>query len=145
MSKIASFVSLAGIQLDREAALALHRAVGNATFEAVVEGRADAGVIFEPWLPSLLRRSALASDDIIELWRSRPYDHCAFTARPELDPSLCSRFVQLLLDMDPADPEIAEMMRMEHLTRTKTGFVPSQKLKLPSKPVGWNTKPLQHC
>ncbi|MCP5028917.1 MAG: hypothetical protein GY929_21805 [Actinomycetia bacterium] len=51
------------------------------------------------------------------MWRTRPYPHCAFTSRPGLDEATCSRFVELLLAMDPNDPEIAEMMKMEHLTR----------------------------
>ena len=88
-----------------------------AIFGAVVDGRADAGVIFEPWLPSLLRRHPVSEDDIVEVWRTRPYSHCAFTAGPDLGDDLSARFVDLLVAMDPDEPEIAEMMRMEHLTK----------------------------
>lgn len=88
-----------------------------AIFAAVVDGTADAGVIFEPWLEPLVRRHGLPTSDITEVWRTRPYSHCAFTSRPGLDDATCTRFVELLLAMDPDDPEIAEMMRMEHLTR----------------------------
>lgn len=86
-------------------------------FEAVIEGRADAGAIFEPWLAPLMRRHGVADHELTEVWRTRPYSHCAFTSRPGLDDVTCSRFVELLVAMDPAEPEIAEMMRMEHLTR----------------------------
>ena len=86
-------------------------------FEAVVDGRADAGAIFEPWLPPLLRRHQMVDADITEVWRTRPYSHCAFTAGPDLADDVSTRFVELLLAMDPDDPEIAEMMRMEHLTK----------------------------
>lgn len=85
-------------------------------FEAVVDGRADAGVIFEPWLSPLLRRHGLEPDDITEVWRSTPYCHCAFTGGPDLDQTTADRFVEVLLSMDPEDPEIAEMMRREHLS-----------------------------
>lgn len=88
-----------------------------AIFAAVVDGRADAGVIFEPWLRPLLRRHELSPDDIVEVWRTRPYSHCAFTSRPGLDATTAERFVELLVAMDPDDPEIAEMMKMEHLRR----------------------------
>ena len=88
-----------------------------AIFAAVADGRADAGAIFEPWLPALIRRAGMTDDDITEVWRTRPYSHCAFTARPGLDDDTCSRFVDLLVAMDPADPDIAEMMRMEQLTK----------------------------
>ena len=86
-------------------------------FEAVVDGRADAGAIFEPWLPSLLRRHEMTDSDITEVWRTRPYSHCAFTAGPDVSDDVAARFVELLLAMDPDDPQIAEMMRMEHLTK----------------------------
>ena len=68
-------------------------------------------------LPALIRRAGMTDDDITEVWRTRPYSHCAFTARPGLDDDTCSRFVDLLVAMDPADPDIAEMMRMEQLTK----------------------------
>lgn len=86
-------------------------------FGAVMDGRADAGVIFEPWLGYLLRRHELAPDDIVEVWRTRPYCHCAYTSGPSLSDADSERFVELLVAMDPEDPDIAEMMRMEHLTK----------------------------
>ncbi len=85
-------------------------------FDAVLDGTADAGVIFEPWLPALSRKRGLDPDAIRVVWRSRPYSHCAFTSRPGLGSTTCDRFVELLLAMDPEDDEIAEMMRMEHLS-----------------------------
>ena len=86
-------------------------------FGAVMDGRADAGVIFEPWLSYLLRRHELAHDDIVEVWRTRPYCHCAFTSGPGLSDVDAEQFVELLVAMDPDEPEIAEMMRMEHLSK----------------------------
>ena len=88
-----------------------------AIFGAVMDGRADAGVIFEPWLGYLLRRHELAPDDIVEVWRTRPYCHCAFTSSPHLSDETSERFTELLVAMDSDDPDIAEMMRMEHLTK----------------------------
>ncbi len=86
-------------------------------FDAIKDGRADAGVIFEPMLDHLIRKRGLAPDDVTVVWRSEPFCHCAFTARPELPSDVSSRFVDLLTAMDPDDPSIAEMMRLEHLTR----------------------------
>lgn len=53
-------------------------------FGTIKDGRADAGIIFEPWLAHLLRKRGLTNDDITIVWRSHPFCHCAFTARPEL-------------------------------------------------------------
>lgn len=86
-------------------------------FGAVVDGRADAGVIFEPWLGYLKRHHEMSDEDITEVWRTRPYCHCAFTSGPGLSDDVSEQFVELLVAMDPDDPEIAEMMRMEHLTK----------------------------
>lgn len=87
-------------------------------FDAVKDGRADAGVIFEPWLDHLMRKRGVDPADITVVWRSEPFCHCAFTARPELPADLGDRFVQVLTAMNGAtDPSVAEMMRLEHLTR----------------------------
>lgn len=86
-------------------------------FDAVRDGRADAGIIFEPWLGHLLRKRGLSAEDVVEVWRTDPFNHCAFTARPGFDDGLAARFVDLLTSMDPSEPEVGEMMRLEHLTR----------------------------
>jgi ABC-type phosphate/phosphonate transport system substrate-binding protein len=86
-------------------------------FNAVLEGAAEAGTIFEPRLERLLQRAGDRAGEVKVVWRSSPFCHCAFTARPGLPGPVSDRFVELLLNMDTADPEIAEMMRLEHLQR----------------------------
>jgi phosphonate transport system substrate-binding protein len=86
-------------------------------FDAVLDGTADAGTIFEPWLEHLLRNAGDRAGEVKVVWRSAPFCHCAFTARPGLPSDVADRFVGLLLSMDPADPDVAEMMRLEHLQR----------------------------
>jgi ABC-type phosphate/phosphonate transport system substrate-binding protein len=86
-------------------------------FDAVLDGSAEAGAIFEPRLDRLLQRAGPRAGEVKVVWRSSPFCHCAFTARPGLSAPVSNRFVELLLSMDTADPEIAEMMRLEHLHR----------------------------
>ena len=86
-------------------------------FDAVMDGSADAGVIFEPWLAHLTRKRGLSPADLTVVWRSEPFCHCAFTARPALPDQTAKRFVEVLTAMDPSDASVAEMMRLEHLTR----------------------------
>ena len=83
------------------------------SFAAIFLGVIVAGQL----LGYLLRRHELAADDIVEVWRTRPYCHCAFTSSPGLSDETSERFTELLVAMDPDDPDIAEMMRMEHLTK----------------------------
>ena len=96
-------------------------------FDAVIDGTADAGAIFEPWLAPLMRKRGLDSDEIVVVWRSEPFCHCAFTARPGLPRAVGDRFVELLVAMDSSDPRIAEMMKLEYLERW-----------LPADDEGWS-------
>lgn len=99
----------------------LNRWVDDRTiFDAIVDGVADAGAIFEPWLPHLIRKRGLDPGDVVEVWRSRPFCHCAFTGSPNLDPGDADRFVETLLAMDATEPYVADMMKREHLTRWVT-------------------------
>ncbi len=86
-------------------------------FDAVLDGTADAGAIFQPWLAPLLANAGPRAGEVRVVWRSAPFCHCAFTARPGLPVDVGDRFVELLVSMDPAAPEIATMMRLEHLER----------------------------
>jgi phosphonate transport system substrate-binding protein len=86
-------------------------------FDAVKDGRADAGVLFEPMLDHLVTKRGLAPEDVTVVWRSEPFCHCAFTARPGVPGDVAERFVEVLTAMDPDDPAIQEAMRLEHVTR----------------------------
>jgi phosphonate transport system substrate-binding protein len=96
-------------------------------FDAVKDGRADAGIIFEPLLAHLIRKRGLPPEDVTVVWRSEPFCHCAFTARPDLAEADAARFVDLLTRMNPADTSITEMMRLEHVSRW-----------LPADAQGWS-------
>ena len=48
-----------------------------------------------------------------EVWNSPPFCHCTFTAAPEFDAELGSRFTQIVINMDPNDPLVAELNRLE--------------------------------
>lgn len=97
-------------------------------FDALLAGEADAVALFEPWLAPLSARRGVPAEDLVVVWASEPYNHCAFTARPGLAEDTGKRFVDLLVAMDPAEPAVAKMMQLEHLTR----WLPAQK-------KGWAT------
>jgi ABC-type phosphate/phosphonate transport system substrate-binding protein len=86
-------------------------------FNAVLDGFAEAGTIFVPRLERLLQKAGPRASEVKVVWRSAPFCHCAFTARPGLPAPVRDRFVDLLLSMDAVDPKVAEMMRLEHLQR----------------------------
>src|SRR5919108_491471 len=59
---------------------------------AVLDGRADAGAIGSPYWSALRSQRLVPEGALIEIWTSPPYNHCMFTARPDLDPLLAQRF-----------------------------------------------------
>lgn len=83
--------------------------------EAVLDGTADAGIVFEPYLALLLPRLGREPEAVRVVWRTQPFCHCAFTARPGLPDDVADRFVRTLTGMRPDTPQLAEMMELEHL------------------------------
>ncbi len=61
---------------------------------AVVDGRADAGAIGSPFWKTVQTQHLVPEGALTEIWTSPPFNHCMFTARPDLDPSLDKQFVE---------------------------------------------------
>jgi phosphonate transport system substrate-binding protein len=53
---------------------------------AVLDGRADAGAIGNPFWRALGKERLVPEGALTEIWTSPPYNHCMFTARPSNDP-----------------------------------------------------------
>jgi phosphonate transport system substrate-binding protein len=83
---------------------------------AVEDGTVEAAALFEPSFQSLVDRGRLDATAYRIVWRSRPFSHCGFAARPGLPEAVGQRFVEVLASMDPTEPAIEEMMRLEHLS-----------------------------
>ena len=52
---------------------------------AVLDGRADAGAIGSPFWQAVRSERLVPQGALSEIWTSPPYNHCMFTARPDLD------------------------------------------------------------
>src|SRR5258708_30570395 len=52
---------------------------------AVLDGRADAGAIGSPFWKAVRSERLVPEGALTEIWTSPPYNHCMFTARPDLD------------------------------------------------------------
>ncbi len=84
---------------------------------AVLDGRADAGAIGSPYWTTVQTERLIPEGALIEVWTSPPYNHCMFTARPELDPALERRFAQALAGMSYDNPEHRVVLDAEGLRR----------------------------
>ena len=63
---------------------------------AVLDGRADAGAIGSPFWNTVRNERLVPEGGLSEIWSSPPYNHCMFTARPDLDREQEHRFVEAL-------------------------------------------------
>jgi ABC-type phosphate/phosphonate transport system substrate-binding protein len=84
---------------------------------AVLDGRADAGAIGSPFWTTVRAERLVPEGALTEIWTSPPYNHCMFTARPDLDPALERRFVDALSGMDYNNPTHRGVLDAEGLKR----------------------------
>jgi len=87
---------------------------------AVLDGRADAGAIGSPFWNSVRNERLVPEGGLREIWTSPAYNHCMFTARPELDREQERRFVEALLAMSYDNPLHREILDAEGLQRWLT-------------------------
>src|SRR3979490_1393720 len=71
---------------------------------AVLDGRADAGAIGSPFWNTVRTERLVPEGALTEIWTSRPYNHCMFTARSDLDPALEQAFAKALFGMSYDNP-----------------------------------------
>jgi ABC-type phosphate/phosphonate transport system substrate-binding protein len=84
---------------------------------AVLDGRADAGAIGSPFWRTLRSERLVPEGALTEIWTSPPYNHCMFTARPDLDASLEQRFAEALSGMSYDNPSHRAVLDAEGLRR----------------------------
>jgi len=89
---------------------------------AVLDGRADAGAIGSPFWDKVLAERLVPDGALAEIWASPPFNHCMFTARPDLEPELEQRFAKALMGMSYDNPIHRPVLDAEGLKR----WVPPQ-------------------
>jgi phosphonate transport system substrate-binding protein len=89
--------------------------------EAVARGDAVAGALGQPMWAHLEDRGGAEVAGLTVVWTSPAYSHCCFTARPDIDRALASRWLELLLDMSHDDPAMRDAMDQEGVRRWLPG------------------------
>jgi phosphonate transport system substrate-binding protein len=84
---------------------------------AVLDGRAEAGAIGSPFWNTVRAQRLVPEGALTEIWTSPPYNHCMFTARPDLDPDLERRFAAALFGMSYDNPTHRTVLEAEGLRR----------------------------
>jgi ABC-type phosphate/phosphonate transport system substrate-binding protein len=84
---------------------------------AVLDGRADAGAIGSPFWDTVRKEHLVPEGGIREIWTSPAYNHCMFTARPDLDPERGRQFAEALSAMSYDNPVHRSILDAEGLQR----------------------------
>ena len=84
---------------------------------AVLDGRADAGAIGSPFWKAVHSERLVPEGALREIWTSPPYNHCMFTARPDLDLALERQFANALSRMSYDNPNHRIVLDAEGLRR----------------------------
>jgi ABC-type phosphate/phosphonate transport system substrate-binding protein len=84
---------------------------------AVLDGRADAGAIGSPFWNTVRAEHLVPEGSLREIWASPPYNHCMFTARPDLDVEREHRFADALSAMSYDNPNHRPILEAEGLKR----------------------------
>ena len=84
---------------------------------AVLDGRADAGAVGSPFWAKVQGGHLVPAGALREIWTSPAYNHCMFTVRPDLDPSLVAEFAQALSAMNYDNPSHRAVLEAEGLRR----------------------------
>jgi phosphonate transport system substrate-binding protein len=84
---------------------------------AVLDGRADAGAIGSPFWSTVRSERLVPEGGLSEIWSSPAYNHCMFTARPDLDPERERRFADALSAMSYDNPVHRPILDAEGLRR----------------------------
>jgi ABC-type phosphate/phosphonate transport system substrate-binding protein len=84
---------------------------------AVLDGRADAGAIGSPFWNTVRNERLVPEGGLREIWSSPPYNHCMFTARPDLDLEQEQRFAGALSAMSYDNPIHRSILDAEGLQR----------------------------
>lgn len=84
---------------------------------AILDGRADAGAIGSPFWNTVRNEHLVPEGALREIWSSPPYNHCMFTARPDLDVEQERRFVEALSAMSYENPLHRPILEAEGLQR----------------------------
>lgn len=84
---------------------------------AVLDGRADAGAIGSPFWNTVREQHLVPEGALSEVWSSTGYNHCMFTARPDLDREREQRFVEALTAMSYDNPNHRPILDAEGLQR----------------------------
>ena len=116
------FLQQAGIEPERDFKSVAFSGAHDATVAFVAAGRAEAGVLNASVMDKLLEAKNPNVEKVRVLAVTPPYFDYNWTVRPGLDPALTKKLTDAFLKLDPARPEMKEIMDLQRASK----FIPTQ-------------------
>jgi ABC-type phosphate/phosphonate transport system substrate-binding protein len=88
---------------------------------ALVAGEVDAACLIDGNQLLFAKDGSIPVDAVRTLTRTAPYDHCTMTVLDGSDGATIDRFVELLLSMSFADPQVRPLLELEGLREWRPG------------------------
>ena len=116
------FLLQAGIEPERDFKSVAFSGAHDATVAFVASGRAEAGVLNASVMDNLVESKNPNAARVRVLAVTPPYFDYNWTVRPGLDPALTKKLTEAFLKLDPAKPEMKEIMDLQRASK----FIPTQ-------------------
>jgi phosphonate transport system substrate-binding protein len=120
------FLKKKGVNFEEVKVLSLHKEVdakgipchsAQHVWQALVDGRAQAGIIGADMWKHLQAQKPEESGKFKEVWTSPPFSHCVFSARKDFNKETAGKFAKLMASMDGKDAVTAEILKLEHCSK----------------------------
>ena len=116
------FLQQAGIDPERDFKSVAFSGAHDATVAFVASGRAEAGVLNASVMDKLVETNNANAAKVRVLAVTPPYFDYNWTVRPGLDAALTNKIADAFLKLDPAKPEMKEIMDLQRASK----FIPTQ-------------------
>src|SRR5664279_5403679 len=115
------YLMQAGIDPERDFKSVAFSGAHDATVAFVAAGRAEAGVLNASVMDKLLESKNANAEKVRVLAVTPPYFDYNWTVRPGLDAALTKKLTDAFLKLDPAQPEMKEIMDLQRASK----FIPT--------------------
>lgn len=117
------FLQQANLSPDRDFRNVAFSGAHDATVAFVAAGKADAGVLNASVWDKLVETKKVDTDKVRVFATTPPYFDYNWTVRGDLDPVIVKKLTDAFLNLDPKNPEHAEIMALQRASK----FIPSKK------------------
>lgn len=117
------FLQQAGVDADKDFKHVAFSGAHDATVAFVAAGKADAGVLNTSVWEKLVETKKVDPAKVHVFATTPPYFDYNWTVRGDLDPALMKKLTDAFLKLDPANPEHAEIMKLQRASK----FIPTKK------------------